>query len=101
MTFGVLNCLTEPIPVFANADTPDLSINLAEVSRWKRACENLFSIMYVITSGPAATLVRQYEDRTSAEGLVNGQGACNALYAKYHNNSKEARRACYRKLMNF
>ena len=29
-------------------------------------------------------------------GLGNGQQAWNALYAKYHNNSKEARRACYK-----
>ncbi|CAN0505479.1 unnamed protein product, partial [Laminaria digitata] len=30
----------------------------------------------------------------------NGQQAWNALHAKYHDNSKEARRACYEKLMN-
>ena len=99
--FGVLNGLTEQKSFFAKPDTPDVHKNLEEANRWKRACEGLFSMLYLITSSPAATLVRQYEDRTSAEGLVNGQGACNALYAKYHNNSKEARRACYRKLMNF
>ncbi|CAM9889260.1 unnamed protein product, partial [Laminaria digitata] len=30
----------------------------------------------------------------------NGQQAWNALHAKYHNNNKEARRACYEKLAN-
>ena len=98
--FGVLNGLTEPKPVFANTATPDVPTSLAEISRWKRACENLFSILYLITSGPAATLVRQYEDSTSVGGLGNGQKAWNALHAKYHNNSKEARWACYEKLVN-
>ncbi|CAN0229426.1 unnamed protein product, partial [Laminaria digitata] len=32
--------------------------------------------------------------------LGNGQQAWNALYAKYHNNSMEARRACYEKPVN-
>ena len=66
---------------------------MAEVSDCKRACENLFSIMFL---GPAATLVEQYEDRTLVGGLGNGQQAWNAFYAKYHNNSNEARRACYK-----
>ena len=35
--FGVLNGLTEPIPVFTNTDTPDVPTNLPEISRWKRA----------------------------------------------------------------
>ena len=99
--FGVLNDLTELIPAFAAADTPDVPRNLAEVSRWERACENLFSILYLIARGSAATLVRQYEDRTSAGGLRNGQQGQNALYAKCNYNSKEARRACYEKLVNF
>ena len=34
-------------------------------------------------------------------GLGNGQQASNVLHAKYHNNSKEARRARYEKLVNF
>ena len=79
--FGVLNGLTEPIPTFADTTTPDVPTNLAQASRWKRACENLILILYLITSGPAATLIRQYEDRTSVGGLANGQKAWNALYA--------------------
>ena len=73
--FGVLNGLTEPIPVVANADTPDVPTSLAEINHWKRACENLFYILYLFTSGPAATLVRPYEDRTSAGRLRNAQQA--------------------------
>ena len=86
--FGVLNGLTEPIPVFADTANPDVRTNLAGVSRWKRACENLFSILYLITSGPAATLVRQYEDSTSAGGLGNGQKAWIASHTKCHNNTR-------------
>lgn len=91
--FGVLNDSTEPIPIFTNTDTPDVRTNLAEISRWKLACENLLSILFLITSGPAVTLVRQYLDRSSVGGLGNGQQAWNSLYAKYHNDSKEEWRA--------
>ena len=94
--FSVLNGLTEPISAFADTTTPDVPTNSAEVSRWTRACENLFSILYLITGGPAAALVRQYKDRKTVGGLGNGQKAWNAFYAKYHNNSNEARRACYK-----
>ena len=79
--FSALNGLIEPVPVFADTVTPDVPIKFVEVSRWKRARENLFPILYLITSGPAATLIRQYEDRTSVGGLANGQKAWNALYA--------------------
>ena len=72
-----------------------------EIQRWKQACETLFSVLYLVTSGPAATLVRQYEDGTLAGGLGHGQKAWNALYTKYNSNSKEARRACYEELVNF
>ena len=51
---GVLNGTAEPIPGFTHTDTPDAPTNLVEVSRWKRACEHLFSIMHLINSGPAA-----------------------------------------------
>ena len=48
-----------------------------------------------------ATLVRQYEGETLVGGMGSGQQAWNALYVKYHNNSNEAQRACYEKLVNF
>ena len=58
-------------------------------------------MLYLITSGPAATRVRQYDYRTSVGGLGNGWQTWNALYAKYHNNSKEAEGANYEKLVKF
>ena len=99
--FDVLNGSIEPVPAIADSDTPDTPTNLVEIQRWKRACETLFSVLYFVTSGPEATLVRQYEDRTSAGGLGHGQKAWNALYTKYNSNRKEARRACYEKLVSF
>ena len=60
-----------------------------------------FSVLCLVTSGPAATLVRQYEDRTLAGGLGHGQKAWNALYTTYNSNSKGARRACHEKLVSF
>ena len=98
---GVLRGLTDPAPIFTNTDTLGVPEHLAEISSWQRACENMFSIMYLITSGPAATLVRRHEDTNSAGSLGNGQQAWNALYAKYHINTKEVRRASYEKLVNF
>ena len=67
----------------------------------KRARETLFSVLYLVASGPADTLVRQYEDRTSTGVLGHGQKAWNALYTKYNSNSKEGRRTCYEKLASF
>ena len=98
--FSVLNGLTDPVPVFANTHIPDVPDNLAEVSRWKRECDNPFSILHLNAGDPAATPVRQCEERTSVGGLVNGQQAWNALYAKHHDNSEGARRARYEKLVN-
>ena len=58
-------------------------------------------MLYLVASGPAATLVRQYEDRTSTRGLGHEQKAWDALYTKYNSNSKERRRACYEKRASF
>ena len=55
--FDVLNGSIEPVPVVTNSDTPDTPTNLVEIQGWKRACETLFSVLCLVTSGPAATLV--------------------------------------------
>ena len=99
--FDVLNGSVEQVPAITDSDTPDTSTNLVEIQRWKQTCEALFSVLHLVTSGPAATQVRQYEDRTSAGGLGHGQEAWITLHTKYNGNSKEARRACYNKLVSF
>ena len=55
--FDVLNGLIEPVAAVTDSDTPDTPTNLVEIQRWKRACETLFSVLYLVTSGLAATLV--------------------------------------------
>ena len=99
--FDVLNGSVEPVPAITDSDTPDTLANRVEIQRLKRACETLLSVPYLVTSGPAATLVREYEDMTSAGGLGHGRTAWNVLYTTYNSNSMEARRACYEKLMSF
>ena len=99
--FDVLNGSVEPVPVIVGSDTRDTPTNLVEIQRWKRACKTLLSVLYIVTSGPAATLVRQYKNRTLAGGLGHGQKAWHALYTKYNSNSNEAWRACYEKLVSF
>ena len=99
--FDVPNGSVEPVPAITDSDTPGTLTNLVEIQRWKRAYETLFSVLCLVTGGPAATLVQQYEDRISAGGLAYGQKTWNALYTKYNSNSKETRRACYEKLVNF
>ena len=70
--YDVLNGLTQPIAIMTNPDTPGVPENLAGISRWKRACETIFSMLYLITSGPAAILVRQHDDRNPVGDLGNG-----------------------------
>ena len=86
---GVQNGLTEPAPGFTKTDTPDVPTDPERVSRRKQAYDNLFSILYLISSGAVATGVRKYENRTSVGGLGYGQQARNASYT---NTTATARR---------
>ena len=81
--FDVVNGSVKPVPAITDSDTRNSPTNLVEIQRWKQACKTLFSVLYLVTSVYAATLVRQYEERNSAGGLVHGQKAWNALYTKY------------------
>ena len=99
--FDVLNGSVEPVPAITDSDTPDTLTNPVEIQRWKRACETLLSVPYLVTSGPAAALVREYEDMTSAGDLGHGKKGWKVLYTKYNSNSMEARRVCYEKLVSF
>ena len=72
--FDVLNGSVELVPTITDS-TPGTPTNNMEIQVWKQACETLFSILYLVTSGPAATLVRQYEEKTSAGDMGHGQEA--------------------------
>ena len=63
----VLNGSTEPTPTLGSADTLRVTTNMVDIRRWKRDREDLFSLL--VTSGPAATLIRQYEEGTPTEVL--------------------------------
>ena len=97
----VLNGSVETVPTITDRDTPGTPTNLVEIQRWERACETLFTILYLVTSGPADKLVRQYLGMTSAGSLGHGRKSWNTLYTKYNSNSKKSWRACYEKLVNF
>ena len=53
--FHVLNGWIEPTPAFTNTDTPNAG---------ERACNNIFSVLYLVTSGPAATLAYKFGRRS-------------------------------------
>ena len=97
----ILKGLVEPVPAITDNDTLDTPTNLVYIQRWKQACETLFSTFFLSTSGPAATLVRQHEGRTSVGGLGHGQKAQNALCTKKNSSIKEAKRVSYEKLVSF
>ena len=99
--FDALNRSAEPLPAITDSDTPDIPTNLVDIQCWKRACDTLFSVLHLVASGAAATLIRQHKGRTSTGGLGHRHKSWDALYTKYNSNSKEARRACYEKLVSF
>ena len=47
------------------------------------ANQNLFSILFFTTSGPAFSVVRRFEGRTREDGVGHGQGAWAALREKF------------------
>ena len=71
--FDVLNGSVEPVPANTDSDTPDTPTNLVEIQRWKRACETLFSVLCLVTSGPAATLLRHMKTELRREVWDTGR----------------------------
>ena len=53
--FDVLNGSVGPVSEVTEGAAPDPPTNLVVIQRWKRACETLFFVVYLVTSGPAAT----------------------------------------------
>ena len=63
---------------------------------WDNANHNLFSILYFMTSGPAFSVVRRFEEKTRANGIWRGQDAWAALRETFDGCSHEALRAAHR-----
>ena len=65
---------------------------------WDDANHNLFSILFLATSGPALSVVRTFEGKTREDGVGHGQDAWAALCEKFDGCSREALRAAHREL---
>lgn len=66
----------------------------------KRANDDLLSILFLSTSGTAATVSEQH-DVEEGKGLGNGQEAWKVLATKYNAYMREMRRSWYEKLTSF
>ena len=69
-----------------------------ELTKWDQANAALFSVLFLITTGPAGNLRSKFESKLGKR--ANGQEAWRALL-KYENNSTQRRRTLMRKLDNF
>ena len=65
---------------------------------WDDANHNLFSILYLTTSGPAFSVVRWFEGKTREDGVGHGKDAWAALREKFDGCLREALRAAHREL---
>lgn len=70
-----------------------------KIDGWKKANNELYSILFFNTEGSANTTVRAHESKTAGEA-GDGQGAFKALKARFHGNTNEARRSCREKLFS-
>ena len=66
--------------------------------RLEDANHNLFSILYVTTSGPAFSVVRRFEGKPRENKVGHGQDAWAALREKFDGCSREALRAAHREV---
>ena len=71
---------------------------MAARENWDDANHNLFSILFLTTSGPAFSVVRRFERKTREDGVGHGQDAWRALREKFAGCSREALRAAHREL---
>ena len=65
---------------------------------WDDAYHNLFSIIFLTTSGPAFSAVRRLERKTREDGVGHGQDAWAALRKTFDGCSRAALRAAHREI---
>ena len=68
---------TPPQPVFSDMNTDPAG----QIRRWDNACQDLYSILHLMTAGSAKLLMQTYEGESGGPG--NGQEAWQALKDKY------------------
>ena len=85
------------ILMWGGKPTPTGNDNL---TKWVRNNINLYFMLFLATSGGAATVVKRYVGRTVGEGLGNGQKAWKAPEEKYNICSNATRQGLYDSLNN-
>ena len=68
---------------------------LGNLVNWERNNTNLYSMLFLSTSGRSSMVVKRYAGRTAGRGLGNGQKACKALEEKYNASSNARRQELY------
>ena len=68
------------------------------LENWRRNHVNLYSVLFLSTSGGANTVVRRFEGKTPEDGLGHGQESWLALEEKYDAISNAGRQELYERL---
>ena len=103
-----LSLYSKPVfEVFQGAEQPSSTVQDGDIERvditlewtWKQANQDLWSVLFLTTSGSANNVVKRFEGKQPEDGIGNGQAALEALRGKYNSHTKGARRACHEKLV--
>ena len=83
----------------APGDTSTASpLNTIEIKEWEKTNAALYSVLYLVTSGAARCLLRQFETKNGRR--ADGREAWLALSRKYQNTSSHRRQALMARLAN-
>ena len=72
--------------------------NAAGATAWTMLNSKLYSILFFVTEGSVNITVKQFQAHPQARQKADGVGAWEALSVRFDGNTKEARRACLKKL---
>ncbi len=73
-------------------------VDSSEIKEWEKNNAALYSVLYLVTSGAARCLLRQFENKKDRK--ADGRGAWLALQNKYENMSSHRRQALMARLAN-
>ena len=88
----------QPSSTLGSTDTATL--NAVDEHKWLQANQYLWSVLFLTTSASANNTVKTFERQQQEDGAGHGQRAWKALTEKCNGHTKEARRACHKKLVN-
>ena len=84
---GVLPFYRQSVAANLQADPkPTATQNSTAVTTWKRANENIFSILFFTTRRSVSNVVKKHLGKTREDGVGNGQAAWSALEEKYNSD---------------